>query len=108
MKHRVAIVHGSHPKPGKVSEPLRALTSILSGLRSEEKGRSGFLPAYIHYPQGPLLHLDINRHTSPDRTGCPSRRLRHNERNWKLVLSVFPVVSVGVREVLDGGQRAAG
>lgn len=48
----LAIVQGSYPKPGKVSEPLRALTSILPGLRSGEKGRrSGFLTTYIHYPE---------------------------------------------------------
>lgn len=75
----LAIVHGSYPEPGKVSEPLRALASILPGSRGEEKGGRGFFSAYASSPQGPLLHCDINLNTSPDRMGCPVRKLRHHE-----------------------------
>lgn len=77
-KHKtesLGIVCGSHPEPGKVAEPLRAMPSTLPGLRGEEKGRGGLPSTYIHYLRGPLLHCDINLNTSPGRMGCPIRKL---------------------------------
>lgn len=56
MKHEtesLGRVHGSHPEPGKVAEPLRALPSILPGSSTEERGRDGSPPAYVHSLQDP-------------------------------------------------------